>query len=118
MDKDEKMTGKEKSEKMVLFIDPITSLVDMTLDGFDFEHAKTVSDKFHDHASHLGAASVITYALGRDGIAEEQDAKDRADFWDAIVNLYKIRKRQKETAIKKVKDEGRNSKILKQMGIL
>lgn len=103
----------EDANSMKITIEPIINLVDVTLGIFDFDYAEHSLNELQSKASTMMGASVI---FGNDGLDRADAMEVSNELYKAVINLYRVRKKQRELALKQRDNKGKVDELFKALG--
>lgn len=74
-------------------------------------------ERLKSRATDMGAMSIILTAYGKDGLREEEKAKEIADIGDAIAKLARCRLEQVKNAMDYVHKQDAGKELFEKLGI-
>jgi len=104
--------SKEKSQELADTITPILNMIDVYLYTFDFEYADASLKRMGENASTAMSASVIV------GMDKADDAQERVDMYEAMINVFKVRKSQQRSNIKRLQSNQSRDDVARALGLM
>ena len=105
----------EKSQEIADKLIPILQMVDAVLVDFDIEYALQAVARMRSDMNTAESASVL---LGPQGLDQVDDGMERVHLFEALIEVFKIRKRQRVNKIKRAKAATNQGELLRKLGIL
>lgn len=109
----ERSYTREDTEKVASALCPVLGFVDNILLDYKIETLKEMAENLQDHASTAMSGSILL----PDGLERAEDAQDRANVFEAFVNIMEVRDTQRKNVIKRNETAGARDNVGKALGL-